>query len=378
MIMSVRKLADRRLSAGAFAAFALLAAGAAPAAAESLAERANKGLVEIVTGDVNGTSARIAVDLADVLDDGATRRVLPVLGKGSFQDLVDLKALRGIDLAIVQTDVLDYARQQKLYPGLESSLTYVAKLYNEEFHLLARSDIKSVNDLVGKKVNFGPTSDGTSLTGARLFNLLKVRVEVTAYGQALALEKLRAGEIAAMAFVAGKPAPLFASLRPQEGLHFLAVPLKAEIASTYVPARLTADDYPGIVPPQAPADTVAVGTVLIAANLAPDSERYRNVVNFVEAFFTQFPKLLEAPHHPKWSEVNLAAELPNWRRFPAADAWIKRNGGAPVALSEDQMRDIFAKFLDERSKIGGGTTLTAEQKEQLFDQFKHWQNEHAR
>ena len=376
--MSVRKLADWRLSAGAFAALALLAAGAAPAAADTLAERANKGLVEVVTGDVNGTSARIAVDLADVLDDGATRRVLPVLGKGSFQDLVDLKALRGIDLAIVQTDVLDYARQQKLYPGLESSLTYVAKLYSEEFHLLARSEIKSVSDLVGKKVNFGPTSDGTSLTGARLFNLLKVRVEVTAYGQALALEKLRAGEIAAMAFVAGKPAPLFASLRPQEGLHFLAVPLKAEIASTYVPARLTADDYPGIVPPHAPVDTVAVGTVLIAANLAPDSERYRNVVNFVEAFFTQFPKLLEAPHHPKWSEVNLAAELPNWRRFPAADAWIKRNGGTPVALSEDQMRDIFTKFLDERSKIGGGTTLTAEQKEQLFDQFKRWQNEHAR
>ena len=361
----------------ALAMLMLTAAATRPAAADTLVERANRGLVEVITGGVSGSSARMAEDLADVLDDGATRRVLPVIGKGSVQDLIDLKALRGVDLAIVQADVLDHVKTQHL-AGADAGVTYVAKLYNEEFHLLARADIHNVGDLAGKKVNFGNQADGTTITGARLFDALKVKVEVTSYGQATALEKLKSGQIAAMAFVTGKPATLFSGLRAQDGLHFVAVPLKGEMASSYIPARLTAEDYPALMT-QGAVDTVAVGAVLVVANLAPDSERYRNAANFVEAFFTQFPKLLEAPHHPKWSEVNLATELSGWRRFAPADAWIKRNGPASaVAMNEDQMRDIFVKFLDERSKVSGNATLSGEQKDQLFAQFKRWQDGHDR
>lgn len=361
----------------ALAALALALSAGAALAADALIERANRGLVEIVTGGVDGTSARMAEDLAELLDDGATRRVLPVLGKGASQNLADLKALRGVDLAIVQTDVLEDARTRRLYPDLDGFVSYIAKLNNDEFHLLARADIKSVADLAGKKVNFGPPGDGTAFTGPRLFELLKIAVEPTGYGQAQALEKLRKGEIAAMAMVVGKPAMLFQGVRRRDDLHFLALPLKGAIDAGYIPARLASEDYPDLVPPGSPVDTVAVGTVLLVAGLAPDSERYRNVANFVEAFFTQFPKLLEAPHQPKWQEVNLAAELPHWRRFPPADAWIKRNGAAPTAFSEDQLRDIFVKFLDERSKASGSQTLSAEQKVELYDQFRRWQSEHG-
>ncbi|HTZ77851.1 MAG TPA: TAXI family TRAP transporter solute-binding subunit [Stellaceae bacterium] len=371
--MSLHVTHKRRLLAGALAAAALLAWRPVPASAQSLAERANRGLVEIATSSTFGTSARMAEDLADVLDDGATRRIVPVIGKGSLQNLVDVKVMRGIDMAIVQTDVLEYARQQHNPPGVET-LTYIAKLGNEEFHLLARSDVKSVNDLAGKKVNFGVQGDGTLLTGAKIFDSLKIKVEATTFDQAQALEKLRSGEIAAMAYVSGKPAPLFLTLRPQDNFHFLSVPLKSEMTSIYLPARLTSDDYPGLVGVDAPVDTVAVGTVLMAANLTPDSDRYRNVANFVDAFFTQYSSLLDPGHHPKWKEVNLAAELPNWHRFGPADAWIKRNGGAApaVSMSDQQMRDIFAKFLDERSKATG-QAMNSQQKDELFDQFKRWQ-----
>jgi uncharacterized protein len=372
MIMIVHTSDTRRLWAGTLAAAALLAWTPAPASAQSLAERANRGLVEIATSSTLGTSVRMAEDLADVLDDGATRRIAPVVGKGSLQNLIDVKVMRGIDMAIVQTDVLEYARQQHNPPGVET-LTYIAKLYNEEFHLLARGDIKTVADLAGKKVNFGVQGDGTLLTGARIFESLKIKVEATTFDQALAMEKLKSGEIAALAYVAGKPAPLFVPVRAQDNLHFLAVPLKSDMGSAYLPARLSAEDYPGVIGVDASVDTVAVGTVLMAANLTPDSDRYRNVSNFVDAFFTQFGALLDPGHHPKWTEVNLAAELPNWRRFGPADSWIKRNGGAPaVAVNDQQMRDIFAKFLDERSRATG-QAMGSQQKEELFDQFKRWQ-----
>ena len=84
----------------------------------------NRGVVELETARGAGISVRIAEDLANVIDDGATRRVLPVIGKGALQNVTDLKLLRGIDMAILQTDVLDYARQQNLFPGIESWATY--------------------------------------------------------------------------------------------------------------------------------------------------------------------------------------------------------------------------------------------------------------
>jgi len=370
--MNIRISANRRLFASALAALALSVWASGPASAQVSVDRANRGLVYIATSSVLGTSVRMAEDLANVLDDGATRRIVPMVGKGSLQNLMDLKVLRGIDVAIVQTDVLDNAKAQKNPPGIDQ-VSYIAKLYNEEFHLLARGDIKTVNDLAGKRVNFGLQGDGTTFTGARIFDLLKIKVTAANFDQSTALEKLRTGEIAALAFVAGKPAPLFMQVRPQEGLHFVPIPLKSEIASAYIPARFTAEDYPGLVAGDAPVDTVSVGAVMLAANLIPGSERDRNVASFVEAFFTQFPKLLDPGHHPKWQEVNVAAELPGWRRYGPAETWIKRNGAAPVAVNEQQMREIFAKFLDERTRVSGGQALTGQQKEELFDQFKKWQ-----
>lgn len=346
--------------------------------AQALTERVNRGLVEVITGRTDGTAIRMAEDLADLLDDGGTRRILPVAGKGSLQDIVDVKALRGIDIALVQLDVLNQVRT-KNYPGIEQSLTYIAKLYDEEFHLLARGEIKNVNDLAGKKVNFGGPGDGTSITGAAIFDLLKLRAEATSYPSSMALEKLRSGEIAALAYVGGKPVPLFSALNPKDGFHFLAIPLDAGVLGTYVPAQLTEEDYPGLIGAHEPVDTVAVGTAMMVANLVTESERYRNVVNFVDAFFTQFPRLQQAPYHPKWREVNFAAEMPGWKRFPAADAWLKRNvvASAPTP-NEQQLREIFLKFLDERSRLAGGQVMSSQEKVDMFNRFKNWQSGQTR
>jgi TRAP-type uncharacterized transport system substrate-binding protein len=338
----------------------------------------NRGVVELETARAAGISVRIAEDLANVIDDGATRRVLPVVGKGALQSLADLKLLRGIDMAILQVDVLDYARQQNLFPGIEYWASYITKLYNEEFHLLARRDIKSVSDLANQKVNVDLRGAGTAITAARLFDLLKIPVTTTNDDQEVALDKLRMGEIAALAFVAGKPAPIFRDLNANDGLHFLAIPLNPAVTATYVPTRLTAADYPGLVPQDQTVDTVAVGAVLLAANLQVGSERYRNLVNFVDAFFTGFQSLLDGGHHPKWREVNITAELPGWRRFPPAEQWLQRNTQVAAAPNLQDLRSIFSRFIDERQQASGGAPLTPEQKSELFGQFELWQKGQVR
>jgi TRAP-type uncharacterized transport system substrate-binding protein len=353
------------------AATAIVTGGALAAArADTLVERTNRGLVEMVI-DGDSTSIDMARDLAGVLDDGATRRVLPAVGYGAVQDLIDLKALRGIDVGIIQIDTLDYAKKHKILPGIETAMTYIAKLHNEELHILARNEIKSLNDLAGQKVDF---TGGAVVTGRNVFNLLHVKVEPVFEDRARALAKLKSGEIAALAYVAAKPTVLFERLRDSDGVHFLAVPFTPELAAAYVPARLTNEDYPRLVAADAAVDTIAVGAALMVAPLQPNTERYNNVANFVDAFFTQFPHLQEAPRNAKWAEVNLAAELPGWKRFPAADTWLKRNVvAAAPAIDDKEMHEIFAKFLDERSKLAGGKALSDDEKEQLFNQFRHWQ-----
>jgi TRAP transporter TAXI family solute receptor len=339
--------------------------------ADWLANRVNRGVVELETGSANGLSPRMAADIADLLDDGATRRVVPVIGEGSLQNLFDLEALRGIDLAIVQTDVLDYARQQHLVPGIDR-LTYIARLYNEDFHLLAGPGIKTVRDLAGKKVNFGPQGGGTGVTAARIFATLGIAVVPINDPTREALVRLEGGKIAALAFVSAAPAPIFRAVSRAAGLHFLSIPAQSALLSAYAPTRLTAKDYPLLIAPGQPVDTVAVGTVLLAADLAVGTPRYRNLVNFVDAFFTQFQSLLGPGYQPKWREVNLAAVLPGWTRFPPARQWLMRN--APVAgtaLPAD-LEVMFERFLDERLRASGAQ-MSPQQKAALFAQFRRWQ-----
>ena len=68
-------------------------------------------------------------------------------------------------------------------------------------------------------------------------------------------------------------------------------------------------------------ETIAVGAVMAVYAWPAATERHRKVARFVEAFTTKFPAFLQPPRHPKWREVNLAAQVPGWTRFtPAAAA----------------------------------------------------------
>jgi hypothetical protein len=51
----------------------------------------------------------MAQELADAINQGGMQRLVFTVGSGRVQELVDLRLLRGVDLAIVPGDVLDEA-----------------------------------------------------------------------------------------------------------------------------------------------------------------------------------------------------------------------------------------------------------------------------
>src|SRR5690349_9602243 len=185
--------------------------------------RANQGAVGVISGMEGGTYAQTAADLT-ILDDG-TLRVLPTIGKGSLQNLSDILYLRGIDVGFVQADALTYAKQHNLFPTLTQNIRYIAKLYDEEIHVLARKDITSLQDLNGQRVNVDVAGSGSAMTAEILLDALNIKAKVEHRKQVDGLEALKQGEIAAIIQVSGAPMPLLTRLGSAGGLHLLPIDL---------------------------------------------------------------------------------------------------------------------------------------------------------
>ena len=184
-------------------------------------EKKNDWTVGIVGGLFTGTYMRLAAEMASALDDGENLRVLPIVSFGAGSNLDDLLYLHGVDLAVTQSDVFEYFRTVRKTPHLERRVQYIIRLPISELHILARDNVHSLEDLRGKKVNFGPPGTGASLTGTIVFQRLGINVQQVMIDQPSALEKLRSGEIDAIARVIPKPIELLfkdsAELRTASG-----------------------------------------------------------------------------------------------------------------------------------------------------------------
>src|SRR5215217_2217263 len=180
----------------------------------------NDRVVGIISGGTEGTYVRIAADLANVLD-SPDLRILPIVGRGSLQNLRDVMFLRGVDIGIVQMDAREGLKGANLHDEALKRLRYIARLYNEEVHLLASRDITDIRQLDGRKVNIDRDGSGTNLTSRIIFDKLGVKPEFTTYDQASSYARLRAGEIQAAIYVAGRPVRGVAEFQSEGRFHLL-------------------------------------------------------------------------------------------------------------------------------------------------------------
>lgn len=332
-----------------------------------LGERINANTIAVVSGNLNATYVTIAYDLSAVLDDGDEFRVLPVIGKGGGQNIKDVRFLKGIDLGITQSNLLPYFKRTNELGPIDDKIVYIAKLFNEEMHLIVRADsgITSIEQLAGKKVNFSDAGSGTQLSTRDIFERLGIKAEEVNMGQGDAFEKLKSGEIAATILIAGKPAGSMVKLKAADGFRILPIAYPKPLQNDYLPATLTSEDYPGLIESGQKVETVAVSAVLIAFNWPKGTDRYRRIEKFVETFFPKLAEFQKPPRHPKWREANLAAVLPGWKRFEGAEEWLRRREGAAQAE-----RQQFDRFLAGRSTRPAA--LAPDDRDRLFQEFLQW------
>ena len=93
----------------------------------AIKQRKNAWTVGIAGGLIDGTYMRFADELGKVLDDGDNLRVLPIVSYGAASNLDDLLYLRGVDVAVTQSDVFEYYRTERKTPNLQNRVHYMLR-----------------------------------------------------------------------------------------------------------------------------------------------------------------------------------------------------------------------------------------------------------
>ncbi|MFJ6672651.1 TAXI family TRAP transporter solute-binding subunit [Actinosynnema sp. NPDC091369] len=181
-------------------------------------------------------------------------------------------------------------------------ISAVGRLYDSFMQVAVPVDspVRTLADLAGRPVSFGPSESGTEFTATRLLSLLGVEVDARRMTHADAAEELIAGSLDAFLSLTGIPTPAIADHLHEFPLRLLDLPAEAEqLAETYpgpyVPATIPATTYGNL----GPCHTFAVPNLLLArTSLDPD------VVEVVtRTVFTQSARI--AAGHPEASRINV-------------------------------------------------------------------------
>jgi TRAP-type uncharacterized transport system substrate-binding protein len=272
--------------------------------------------------------------------------------RGPFENVHDLLYLKGVDAAIIYGDVLEHFKNDPKIGQIDTRINYLMHLFPSELHVFVRPEIKSLEDLAGKPVNFNTRGTAAAYSGPLIFDRLGIKVDARFDPHPSALVEIaKSDKYAAIVFVTSKPVEPFARRKWPEGFKFLPVPLTEKLEEYYLPAQLEPSDYPDLIPQGQIVQTVSVPAVLAVYNWPAQTDRHHRLVRFIDYLFERLPKLQSEPgFHPKWRDLNLAATVPGWQRFGAMQDKLV----ASAAARTDFRADNGAKLKEAIARLAPG------------------------
>ncbi|WP_425060736.1 hypothetical protein SCACP_14800 [Sporomusa carbonis] len=284
----------------------------------------------LATGGTAGTYYPFGGAMAQIFNSKVPNVNVTAQSTGASVENLRLVNKKEAELAIVQSDMLDYA-----YNGKESfkeklpNLSGIAVLYPEIIQLVVGADsgINSIADLKGKKVGVGAPGSGTEANFRQLidvFGMDYTSLTPLYLSFAECADQFKDKHLDAFLVTAGIPNSAIQDIASQHNIKILTL-------TDDKIAQLT-QKYPFLAPVTIPANTYkgqteAVKTVAVSATLIVNPEVKEDVVyNITKALFENQAELGKA--HAKGKELSLEAAVKGMPVpfHPGAAKYFKEKG----------------------------------------------------
>ncbi len=287
------------------------------------------GTITIYTGGTSGVYYPLGSKYAELLNkagikakavtSGASVSNAKAIGDGNAQ------------AAIMQNDVAYYA-----YHGLYmfqghpiKNLRGVAALYPEtvQFVVRADSDIKSLQDLAGKKVAIGAPGSGTAVAAEQILKAAGVWDKIQKVNQdfSQAAQALKLGQIDAAVIVSGAPTPAITQIAVTTPVRVIPISdevlnkLKSEGYIFYVRQVLPKDTYKGMTEDT---PTLAVKALLVVSASLPDDVVYE----MTKVLFDNVDALRAVHQKAKYISLDTALDGMSIPLHPGAYKYYEEKG----------------------------------------------------
>lgn len=314
----------RRLPWRLIAAAIGLLALTLPAHAQRQRPPERVGSVTILTDGIaepNGRATRaineLAKDIGNVRGNvrGAVR-ILPIAGHGAAANVRDLIQLRGVDLAVLNSDIFLFLDQTRQYPNARNHIRYVTHIYNQKVYLLVRKEFNTIEDLRGGKLGVLSSGGGSHTTAMTLFGLLGIDVALHALGSDALLDDPALETLDGVLLLSDELARVRLSAQARQDLRVLPIGLTPALRNGYRRAVIEPQELPGL-PVAGSTETIAVSTLLAVYNWTPSQARFADVSNFATGLFAALPRLRQNTGS-LWRQADLSAQIEGWARHSAA------------------------------------------------------------
>lgn len=314
----------------AFAAVAVLALGAAMAAADT-----PRISFQIATGSTTGTFFPVGEAIAGLISHppGVNRcETANVCGPaglivsartsgGTIDNLLSVND-GGVESGLAQSDVIAAAVRGTgpfKAKGKQTHLRVIASLFSEEVHLVvrAKANIKTVSDLRGKRVSLGLPGSGSGFTAREILNAYRVpesRLKLVPLDTPGAIAQMKEDKLDAFFAVGGVPIEGVGDLLTSRVAALLPITgsVRDKLAKSEPSLELATITYPG----QDPVSTVSTRALWIVRDSVPDNLVY----GITRALFNPANRNALTASHPSAREIglNTAALMPPAALHPGA------------------------------------------------------------
>ncbi|MFJ7509584.1 TAXI family TRAP transporter solute-binding subunit [Peribacillus simplex] len=185
--------------------------------------------LSLLTGGTGGTYYPLGGQIGKIISDNTKANITPQTSGASAENMETLRAGEA-EIAFSQTDIAAYALEGKeMFDGKPiDNIQAISSLYPETVQIVAtaKSGIKSIEDLKGKKVSVGAPGSGAYINAMQILEIHGLS-EKDIKGQNLSFDEsaegIQAGNIDAAFITAGTPTGAVEALSVQNDIIILPI-----------------------------------------------------------------------------------------------------------------------------------------------------------